>query len=138
MPAKDTYHDAVKNALIKEGWTITADPYLIKYEEVKLVADLASEKTIAATREEQKIVIETKSFISRSPMREFETALGQYLIYKTFLSINQPKFKIYLAIGQDIYQKFFQQVAIQIILRTYDVSLLVVDLNQEEIIQWTN
>jgi XisH protein len=26
MPAKDIYHDAVKNALIKDGWTITADP----------------------------------------------------------------------------------------------------------------
>ncbi|MFN7462557.1 MAG: element excision factor XisH family protein, partial [Pseudanabaena sp.] len=27
MPAKDVYHDAVKNALIKDGWVITADPY---------------------------------------------------------------------------------------------------------------
>jgi hypothetical protein len=25
MPAKDLYHEAVKNALIKDGWTITAD-----------------------------------------------------------------------------------------------------------------
>jgi hypothetical protein len=31
MPAKDIYHDAVKNALIKDGWTITADPYYIIY-----------------------------------------------------------------------------------------------------------
>lgn len=44
MPAKDIYHDAVKNALIKDGWTITFDPYPIKYEEVKLLADLAGEK----------------------------------------------------------------------------------------------
>ncbi|MBP0035083.1 MAG: XisH family protein [Roseofilum sp. Belize BBD 4] len=138
MPAKDTYQNAVKNALIKDGWTITADPYPIKYEEVKLVADLASRKTIAATRQERQIVIEIKSFLSRSPMREFETALGQYLIYKTFLSINQPNCEIYLAIGKDIYQKFFEQVAIQLILKTYQVSLLVVDLNLEEIIQWTN
>jgi hypothetical protein len=138
MPAKDTYHNAVKNALIKDGWIITADPYPIKYEEVKLVADLASEKTIAATKEEKQIVIEIKSFLGRSPMREFETALGQFLIYKTFLSINQPNCKIYLAIGQDIYQKFFEQVAIKLILQTYQVSLLVVDLNQEEIIKWTN
>ena len=41
MPAKDVYHDPVKNALIKNGWIITADPYPIKYEEVKLFADLA-------------------------------------------------------------------------------------------------
>ena len=26
MPAKDIYHETVKNALIKDGWTITDDP----------------------------------------------------------------------------------------------------------------
>ena len=31
MPAKDTCHDAVKNALIKDGWTITADPYYLEF-----------------------------------------------------------------------------------------------------------
>ncbi len=96
MPAKDTYHKVVKNALIKDGWTITFDPYPIKYEEVKLVADLAAKKTIAATRQGQNIVVEIKSFLSRSPMREFETALGQYLIYQTFLSLTHPDYKVYL------------------------------------------
>ena len=138
MPAKDTYHDAVKNALIKDGWTITFDPYPIKYEEVKLVADLAGEKTISATREGQQIVIEIKSFLSRSPMREFETALGQYLIYQTFLSINHPDHKLYLAISKKIYKKFFQQVAIQLVVQKYQVLLLVVDINKEEIIRWIN
>jgi hypothetical protein len=35
MPAKDIYHDAVKNALIEDGWTITADPYKIKYKDAE-------------------------------------------------------------------------------------------------------
>ncbi|MEH2022825.1 element excision factor XisH family protein [Nostoc sp.] len=26
MPAKDIYHDAVKNSLVQEGWIITDDP----------------------------------------------------------------------------------------------------------------
>jgi hypothetical protein len=30
MPAKDIYHDTVKNALIKEGWTITPDQLFIQ------------------------------------------------------------------------------------------------------------
>lgn len=138
MPAKDIYHDAIKNALIKDGWQITADPYLIKYEEIKLLADLAGEKTISATREGQKIVIEIKSFISRSPMREFETALGQYLVYQTFLSITQPEYIIYLAVSQNIYEKFFTQVAIQLILKKYQVLLAIVDINKEEIVKWIN
>ncbi len=48
MPAKDTYHNAVQNALIKEGWTITADPYRIKYKDAELFADLAAERPIVA------------------------------------------------------------------------------------------
>ena len=30
MPAKDIYHVTVKNALIKDGWTITDDPLSLK------------------------------------------------------------------------------------------------------------
>ncbi|MEH1790719.1 XisH family protein [Nostoc sp.] len=136
MPAKDVYHDAVKSALIKDGWIITADPYPIKYEEVKLFADLAGEKIIAASREGQQIVIEIKSFLSRSPMRDLETALGQYLIYKAFLSIEYPEKQLYLAIGEIIYEDFFQKVAIKFILEQYQVSLLVVDMNKQEIVKW--
>ncbi|WP_448266241.1 XisH family protein [Nostoc sp. DSM 114159] len=136
MPAKDIYHDAVKNALIKDGWIITADPYPIKYEEVKLFADLAGEKTIAASREGKQIVIEIKSFLSRSPMRDFETALGQYLIYKALLSIEYSEQELYLAIGEVIYEDFFQKVAIQLILAKYQVYLLVINMKKEEIVKW--
>ncbi|RUR72101.1 XisH family protein [Chlorogloeopsis fritschii PCC 9212] len=108
MPAKDIYHDAVKQALIKDGWTITADPYPIKYEEVKLFADLAGEKTIAASRQGQQVVVEIKIFLSISPMRDFENALGQYLIYKALLAIDHPEKQLYLAISQKIYEDFFQ------------------------------
>src|SRR5438132_5430642 len=31
MPRKDIIHQAVKNSLLKDGWTITADPYLLEY-----------------------------------------------------------------------------------------------------------
>ena len=136
MSAKDRIHNAVKNALIKEGWDIVADPYPIQYKEVRLLADLAGEKGIAATKEEQKVVIEVKSFVGRSPMREFQTALGQYLIYRTFIEQTHADYKIYLAVNQDIYDQFFQQIAIQLILTTYQVLLLIVDLNTEEVRRW--
>jgi len=136
MSAKDRIHNAVKNALIKDGWDIVADPYPIQYKEVRLLADLAGEKGIAATKEEQKVVIEVKSFVGRSPMREFQTALGQYLIYRTFIEQTHADYKIYLAINQDIYDQFFQQIAIQLILTTYQVLLLIVDLKTEEVRRW--
>jgi len=45
------------------------------YKDVDLFADLAAEKPIAAERQGQKIVVEVKSFLSSSPMRDFELAL---------------------------------------------------------------
>ncbi|MBE5230871.1 MAG: hypothetical protein IM550_00550 [Microcystis sp. M54BS1] len=38
-------------------------------------------------------------------------------------------------IGQEIYEKFFAQAAIQIILQKYQVLWLIVDINQEKIVQ---
>ena len=136
MPARDIYHDAIKNALIKDGWFITADPYPVKYEEIKLMADLAGKKTIAATKQNRKIVVEIKSFLSRSPMREFETALGQCLIYQTFLELTHPEYRVYLAVGEDIYEKFFEQVAIQVVLQKFKLPIIIVDIKQEEIVKW--
>jgi len=31
MPAKDLFHHTVKNALIKGGWKITHDPYILTF-----------------------------------------------------------------------------------------------------------
>jgi len=31
MPAKDIYHDTVKNARIKDNWVITNDPLTIEW-----------------------------------------------------------------------------------------------------------
>ncbi len=55
-------------------------------------------------------------------MRDLETALGQYLIYRALLSIDHPDYQLYLAIGQKIYEGFFQKIAIKFILETYQVS----------------
>jgi hypothetical protein len=56
MPAKDLYHNAIKNALITDGWTILADPYRIEYQDDRLLADLAATRPIAAQRDREKII----------------------------------------------------------------------------------
>ncbi len=76
MATTDIIHDAVKNALIKDGWTITHDPYMLRYKEVALFADLGVERAIAAELAGIKIVVEIKSFIGRSPMQDMKMALG--------------------------------------------------------------
>jgi XisH protein len=45
--ARDLFHQAVKAALLKEQWLITADPLKIKIDGVKLEIDLAADKVVA-------------------------------------------------------------------------------------------
>lgn len=136
MPAADFIHDAVKNALIKDGWTITADPYTLEYEEIKVFADLAAERLLAGERGEEKIVVESKSFVGRSPIHDLEVALGQYALYLSFLEVTDPERKLYLAVPDDVYDDLFSQKAVQLIVRRHQLSLIVVNVKGEEIVTW--
>ena len=80
MPAKDIYHDNVCNALIKDGWTITDDPLVLSIGTRSVYIDLGAEKLIAAERDNQKIAVEIKSFLSSSPIRDLENAWGQFFL----------------------------------------------------------
>jgi hypothetical protein len=136
MPAKDLYHDAVKSALIKEGWMITADPYKIKYREIDLYADLAAELPIAAERQGQKIVVEIKSFVGRSLMTDFHNAVGQYTVYRTLIKDTSPEYQLYLAIDDMTHTSFFKRAGIEFLINASQINLLVVDIDRREIVQW--
>jgi hypothetical protein len=138
MPAKDIYHNAVKSALVKDGWTITADPYRIVYEDAELYADLAAERPIAAERDEQKIVVEIKSFVGRSLMYDFHNALGQYMVYRRLIELTQPDYKLYLAIDDITNENLFQRKSIQAVIEDSNLLLMVVDMEKEIIVRWTN
>jgi len=62
--ARDLFHNAVKNALIKDGWQITDDPLFLKVGGVEFYIDLGAEKLIAAERNNKKIAVEIKSFVN--------------------------------------------------------------------------
>ena len=97
MPRRDIIHQAVKNALVKDGWTITDDPYLLEYGEEVLFVDLAAERLLAAERGSERIAVEVKSFVGRSPLNDLQGALGQYALYLSVLEIIDPQRKLYLA-----------------------------------------
>jgi len=137
MPAKDIYHDAVKNALIKDGWTITADPYFIIYKKLRLVADLGAERSLSAKRGDEKIVIEVKSFVNPSFIYDLERAVGQYIIYRNFLTKTAPDHQIYLALSQLVYQANFDET-IQIVIDENQLKLIIVDTDKEVITKWIN
>jgi hypothetical protein len=138
MPALDQIHNAVKKALIKDDWLITADHYTIGYEDVRVYADLAAEKLLAAERTGYKIAVEIKSFVGRSLLHEFEMAFGQYMLYRDFLSELEPDRKLYLAVSDKTYSDLFALKAIQFIVRRHQIALLVVRLDTEEVVEWIN
>ncbi|MBZ8179205.1 XisH family protein [Oscillatoria salina] len=136
MPAKDIYHDAVKNALIKDGWTITDDPYTIQYEDAELYADLAIEKRTTNEGSECKIIIEIKSFINPSLMSAFEMALGQYILYRNFLRLTNKDYEIYLAVRDTVYNTFFQRKSVNAIVKINQIALVIFNNEKEEVTQW--
>ncbi|WP_235335101.1 XisH family protein [Aphanizomenon flos-aquae] len=107
MPQYDLYHNQVKNALTKDGWVITDDPFILEYKGLRLYADLGAEKLFAAQKMQQKIVIEIKVFNSPSLITELEKTLGQYNIYVSLIKRINPERKLYLAIPEAAYQDFF-------------------------------
>jgi hypothetical protein len=136
--AKDRFHQAVKIALIKEGWNITNDPLTIRIDGIKLEVDLAAEKVFAAEKNGQKIAVEVKSFLNPSTINDFHTALGQFLNYRLALQITEPSRILYLAVPVDVFQTFFQERFIQVAITQYDLKIIAYNPNSEEIVQWKN
>jgi hypothetical protein len=136
MPAKDIYHDQVRNALEKENWQITKDPLVLKWGIRDLYIDLGAEKLIAAEKTGQKIAVEVKSFVSNSPIADLEKALGQYILYHDILQQLEPNRRLYLAIRQETYSELFQEPVGKILLENQRLCLLVFDSEQEIILKW--
>jgi len=89
--AKDRDQETVCIALEKDGWTITADPYILRGSDITLLADLAAERLIVAQKEKEEIVIEIKSFSNQSVIHTFHTVVGQYRNYNRLLRVQDKK-----------------------------------------------
>jgi XisH protein len=136
--AKDRFHDAVKHGLEKEQWIITDDPLELEWEEITVKIDLAAERLIGAERDEEKIAVEIKSFISTSAINDFHTALGQFLNYRIMLEVNEPDRQIYLAVPLETYKTFFQSRFAKVAITRHQLKLIVYEPITEEIVQWIN
>ena len=136
MPAKDIYHDAVRFALIKDDWNILAENYTLEYGGDHLYVDIAAEKSIAAEKNGQKILVEVKSFVGRSFFNDLENAVGQYIIYRDILDETTSDFNLYLAISRGTYQSNFQRQLARMIINRNQVKLLIFDVENEVIEQW--
>ena len=136
MPAKDIYHDTVKRALEKDGWTITHDPFPLQIGKKRLSADLGAERLISAERGLQRIVVEVKSFVGQSDVKDLEQALGQYVLYRQILNEMGVERSLYLAVSQSTFNSVFAIKLGQVLLKNRVVKLIVFDDESEAIVQW--
>ncbi len=137
MPAKDSYHDIVVEALIDDGWTITDDPLIIGYGDKEFYVDLGAEnETLAAEKEGRKIAIEIKSFVSRSASQDLEKALGQYAVYDTILQELEPERVLYLAVSQNAFDENFDDQLGRLLRRKGRLNFIVFSIRERRIVQW--
>jgi hypothetical protein len=136
VPQKDLYHDAVRNALIKDGWTITHDPLYLPLGRRKVIIDLAADAPLGAEKEGRKIAVEIKSFVGASTITDLERAFGQMFIYTSVLEEEEPERLLYLALTDKTYANVFDETAMLRLLTRAQARLLLFDAEQEVITEW--
>lgn len=134
--AKDIIHEPVKAAIEKAGWRITNDQYTVQFAEFTMYADLAAERVIAAQRGNDKIAVEIKSFVKRSPVQDIRDALGQYMMYRAYLTKIEPDRKLYMATSARAYRDVFSLKAVQFLVQQFAIAMIVVDIEKQEVTLW--
>jgi hypothetical protein len=135
--ARDKFHQEVCEALEKEGWKITHDPYKILIGRRKGYIDLGAE-IIGAEKGNLKIAVEIKSFIGVSDLDQFEDALGQFLVYLFALRKNDEERVLYLAVPREFYENFFSDPFFVELCEFYKVKIVVYDEQKSIIKKWIN
>ena len=136
MPAKDFYHDHVRNALQKDGWTVTHDPYTMTFGQKDVFVDLGAERLLAAEKGTERIAVEIKSFQSPSDLRDLEVAVGQYVFYRSLLARFESERKLFLAVPLEVFANTFQEPIARPVLADLAIALVTFDPQQEVIVQW--
>ena len=136
MSAKDKYHEHVKDALIKDGWEITHDPYRLDLGKFSYEIDLGAEKLIGAEKEHQKIIVEVKSFLRESIVSEHHIVVGQYINYRIHLRDSDVERVLFLAISMDAYERLKE---LPPLLKSFDecmIKFIIVDVDSRKIVTW--
>ena len=136
--AKDLYHNIVRNALIKDGWTITHDPLRLEDSDVnmKYEADLGAEKLFAAQKGQEKIAVEIKSFLKSSVPNEFHGILGQYLTYLDALIALESDRTLILAIPLNAHHRLQNYPFILQLIEKHKIKICIFDEFNENIVAW--
>lgn len=137
MPARNIYHDAVIDALVAGGWTITHDPLRLKIGNRALYVDLAAERpVIAAERGTDKVAVEVQSFAGPSAVADLEQALGQYVLYRSALARHEPDRLLFLAVPAAVYDGVLSEPLGEYARADLGLRVLVFNPGTREVVRW--
>lgn len=71
-----------------------------------------------------------------SPMRQLETAIGQYVIYRVVIEWLQLDRVLYMAVPSSAYEMIFREAIGQIAIEKLDLKRMVFNPDKEEIKRW--
>jgi hypothetical protein len=139
MPAKNADHDIVREALVADGWTITADPLRIQFGGRDLFVDLAAEQVpLTAEKDGRRIAVEIQSFAGASDVRNLQEATGQYSVYRAVLRRVEPDRSLYMAVSREVYDEILSEPLGQAIVADYAIALIVYEPTTRRILRWTS
>ena len=136
MSRRDVFHDAVRHALEKEGWTITHDPYSLAFGERTLLVDIGAEVPFAAEKEGRKIAVEVKSFVGKSEVVELEKAIGQFMLYDVLIEDFEPERVLLLAVPEDVWLGLLSQSQCAKLIERCRLRFVVYNPIKEVIVLW--
>lgn len=134
MPAIDNCQAHIVRALQKDGWQVFTPKYL-KGGGQRVYIDIEAIKSNNGTQGARYIYVEVKCFEGREGrLADLYVAFGQYLMYRTVISMSDDQRPLYLTVPEPVYLSFDAATR-----RTIDASgikLLVVNLDMEQIVSW--
>lgn len=133
MPAKDRYHDTVKRALVKDGWTVVREQVLFIIADRHVWIDMEASRTPG----EHRILIEVKGLEGPSHVEALMEAIGQYVVYRAVIDeAGGQNIPLYLAVTESAYQSILSEQIGVVVRRQAQVKLFVFDPDSEEVRLW--
>jgi hypothetical protein len=137
MPASDQCEPQVIRALQKSGWEVTHQPFALRIDRGRTAYVYADLRLSQIQNQQSLIVVEVNCFGgARTILDELYHAIGQYLVYRQALLMNNIQTPVYLSVPETIYSSTFQSLLIDAVLQDIQIKLIVVDLVNEEVVLW--
>lgn len=135
--ARDKYHFQVREALEKDGWKITHDPFRLKIGRKEIFIDLGAERLLAAEKGDEQIAVEVKSFPHASFLADFYEAVGKFITYEDALNLREPDRRLFLAIPEHVFlDEMENEELIQKVIQHRGVHFFVFNVQEKIIVKW--